>query len=704
MSKLIIKRDGKKEDFDVYKIIKAVNKATNNVLNYDKDEFINIILNDTVDMEQVTVEEIHTLVFNTLNKLDYNQIAENYNSYRKGRDHIRYKKSNIMKTIKSIAVETDRDNANVGNNFSAKLLRIASEANKWAVLSEMPKDKAKLHENGDLHYHDLDSFNLTINCLHNPTARLLKNSFNTGYGTLRTPKRLNSVAALICIIIQSSQNDMFGGQNIGALDNIIAPYIDIERQNIRNEYSKFIKDENELYNYSEGILYESVKQCMEAIIYNLNTMHSRAGSQVPFSSTNIGIPVGTEQEKKDSALACEVFLKMYNRGLGDGEPAIFPNIIFRVKDGINKTKNDPYYNSFKVACEVAAKRMNPTFLNLDSETNLEYYNKGILMELMGCRTAVISNINGEDGCEGRGNIAPVTINIPRISLLANGDLNKFFNILDKRIEQAKDSLLYRYEVLKGLKVNDLPFVAGQKLMKGSEDLNMNDSIEPILKQGTWGIGFIGIAEAVYALTGKHHGEDRESEKLAFEIVNRIRLFTDKYKDEYKLNFACYASPAESLCYRFMKLDKEKFGIIEGVTDKGFYSNSFHIPVNHKISMSDKIKLEAPFHKICNGGHITYVEFDGYPTGKMIERVIEKSFTETDIHYLATNFHIKYCSNCMKYLQEEENVCTCGSTNFQGISRITGYLSLDERFGPGKYNERKNRISHVNGKNVYSSIK
>lgn len=390
MDRRIIKRDGKYESFDINKIINAVNKSTNNELKYNVDEFTHNIEDFilSVDEDSLTVENIHEIVVKTLKDMGYTKIAENYDSYRKDRDRIRSKKSDIMKTIKSIAVETDRDNANVGNNFSAKLLRIASESNKWAVLSEMPKEMARLHENGDLHYHDLDSFNLTVNCLHVPTAELLERGFNTGYGTIRPPQRIGSAAALVCIIAQSVQNDQFGGLNIGALDNILAPYVNKTRKALAEKYNKIFNMANAdakamIDNIVEEELENEVRQAMQAIIYNLNTMHSRAGSQVPFSSVNIGIPVGDEQIKKDSALVCKIFLEEYNKGMGNGEACIFPNIIFRVKDGINKRESDPYYHLFKTACISSSKRMNPTFLNLDSSTYKPYYDKGILMELMG---------------------------------------------------------------------------------------------------------------------------------------------------------------------------------------------------------------------------------------------------------------------------------------------------------------------------------
>lgn len=438
---------------------------------------------------------------------------------------------------------------------------------------------------------------------------------------------------------------------------------------------------------------------MQGIVYNLNTMHSRAGSQVPFSSINIGIP-----RCDDAALVCKVFLEEYEKGLGKGEQPIFPNIIFRVKDGVNKKPQDPYHYLFELACRVASKRMNPTFMNLDADFNKKYYDKGIVPATMGCRTYVCSNVNGPEGPEGRGNIAPLTINLPRLGILCGKDVNKFFELLDDRLALAKEALMHRYSVLKKLKVKDLPFVAGQKLMLGSENLSSEDSIEPILKQGSWAIGFIGLAETLTAITGKHHGEDSASRELGFKIISHIREYTDKLTEETHLNWSCYATPAEGLSGKFIKQDQKMFGIIKGVTDKDYYTNSFHIPVGFPISIKDKIDIEAPYHKLCNGGHITYVELDGYPDGESIMDILNYAYTKTNISYIGINFHIRYCRDCGKYLEESQDTCpVCGSRNIQGISRVTGYLSLDERFGAGKTAERADRVSQNDHMKVYRNI-
>ena len=703
----VIKRDGRIDEFHRDKISNAIMGAANEIaVNFEEDILLDTVEKavsyiEAIGKDKITVEEIQNCVERALKESKSFQVAVAYSNYRQERNRVRELKSDLMKAIEKIGVETDRDNANVGNNFSSKLLRIASESNKWHNLAAMPKYLARAHEVGDLYYHDLDSYNLTTNCLHIPTRKMLENGFNTGYGTINRPKRIETAAELSCILLQSTQNDMFGGQSHPNFDNDMSVFVQPTREEIIQEFKELGLPEERINELVEKRLKSRIHQAMQGVVYNLNTMHSRAGSQVPFSSVNIGLP-----ESEDAALVCEAFLEEYNKGLGKGEQPIFPNIIFRVKKGVNREKEDPYYYLYKLACEVAAKRMNPTFMNIDADFNKEYYDKGYMPATMGCRTYLMSNIKGEPGGTGRGNIAPVTINLPRIGIQAKHDINKFFEILEERINLAKESLLHRYDVLKKLKVKDLPFIAGQGLMKGSEGLNEDDSIEPILKQGTWGIGFIGLAETLVALIGKHHGESVEARELGYKIVSFLREKTDMLTKETHLNWSTYATPAEGLSGKFIKMDKSLFGLIPGVTDKEYYTNSYHIPVKYPISIKDKIDIEAPYHKMCNGGHISYIEVDDSPSGEVIMDIINYAYKYTNISYMGVNFHIRYCKNCGETLKNNEKRCPkCGSADIQGISRVTGYLSLDERFGPGKVQERADRITHTESHtHVYNSIK
>ncbi|URZ02136.1 anaerobic ribonucleoside triphosphate reductase [Clostridium felsineum] len=698
----VVKRDGRQVVFDSNKIFNAIKGAADEI-GYDikQSDILELTQKviervENIKIKEISVEEVQNVVEEVLLENGNREIGMAYCTYRKERTKVREIKSDLMKVIEKIGIETDRDNANVGNNYSSKLLRIASESNKWHNLSAMPKKISRAHENGDIYLHDLDSYNLSINCLHIPTKEVLQSGFNTGYGYIRPPKRIESAAELSCILLQSTQNDMFGGQAHPDFDNDMAEFIEPTRQQIRHEYEEIGVTSDKLDENVEKKLVKIVGQSMQGIVYNLNTMHSRAGSQVPFSSINIGIP-----KSKDAALVCEIFLKEYEKGLGNGEQPIFPNIIFRVKEGVNRNENDPYYYLFKLACRVAAKRMNPTFMNIDADFNKEYYDKGYIPATMGCRTYIMSNINGEPGVKGRGNIAPTTVNLPRIGILAKGDVDKFFELLHSRLEIAKESLLHRYNVLKKLKVKDLPFVVGQNLMKGSENLKPDDSIEPVLKQGTWGVGFIGLAETLVALTGHHHGETEESKELGFKIISYIRDYLDDLKKHIKLNWSCYATPAEGLSGKFIVKDKAIFGEIPGVTDKDYYTNSYHIPVGFDISIKEKINIEAPYHKLCNGGHISYIELDDYGDEETIMNIVRYAYESTNINYIGINFHIRYCRDCGEYLDASDMKCPkCSSHDIQGISRVTGYLSLDERFGAGKAAERADRVSQGTGIHCY----
>ena len=651
--KYVLKRDDRKVPFDQKRIEKAIIKAIeatrSNIVYSDIIKIKENVLKKINELgEVVSVEEIQDLVVSAIRECGYKDLANAYNSYRYERTKQRQLKLDIINTIRKIAVETDRDNANVGNNFSAKLLRIASEANKWFILlSLLPKHIAKAHEVGDIYVHDLDSYNLTINCLHIPTSKLLHRGFNTGYGTILPPKRIEVAAELLCIILQATQNDMFGGQSHPNFDNDLAPFVISTKNEIIKEFNELkIPHGEEFDKMVNKKLFKRIRQAMQAVVYNLNTMHSRAGSQVPFSSINLGLVNSPE-----AAMICQAFLEEYHKGLGLGEQPIFPNIIFRVKKGVNRDPGDPYYYLFQIACEVAAARMNPTFMNIDADFNYEYYTStGVIPATMGCRTYLFSNVNGKPGVEGRGNNAPGTINLVRLGILANGDIDKFFKSLDEKIALVEEQLMHRYEVLKKLKVKDLPFVIGQGLMMDSEGLGPQDSIEPVMKNGTFGIGFIGLAETLKTLIGKHHGESKEAQELGLKIVTHIRNRCDEITQKRKLNFSCYATPAEGLSGKFIKQDLEMFGPIPWVNDKAFYTNSFHVPVDYPISYAEKIKIEAPYHKLCNGGHISYIEFDDYPSGEQVEKIIRWAYENTNINYVATNFHIRYCCDCAQRMQ------------------------------------------------------
>ena len=702
----IIKRDGRHTKYDAGKVIRSVLNAAKSAKQNIEEEVLSNILEiveskiSELNKDTISVEKLQDFIQSAIYIQGLRLTKDCYMEYRKERNEVRETKSDIMKVIKKIGVHTDRDNGNVGNNFGAKLLRIASESNKWQNLANMPKHLAKAHEQGRYHLHDLDSFNLTFNCCSH-SLDPIKNGFKTSYGTIRPAKRIEVAADLSCILLQCAQNQMFGGQSIDDFDNDMACFVELSKEEIYNEYKELMKDcsEDEIKAKVNEKLEKVVQQAMQSLIYNLSTMESRSGSQIVFSSLNIGLP-----KNEYAALVCKHVLIEYGKGLGAGEQLIFPNMVFAVKAGVNRDPGDPYYYLYQIACEVASRRLNPTFLNIDASYNLPLHEQGIRISTMGCRTSTVDNINGPKGAARRGNIAPTTINIPRLGIEAklhqketgcseDEMIQFFFDSLDEMLDLSRESLLYRYEVLKQLKGKDVPFLIENKMYVGSEEVGLNDSIEPLLKQGSYAIGFIGIHEALMAMFGKHHGEDDKCYEMADRIVKTIRAYCDKYKEIDKLNWSCYAAPSEGLCGRFIAIDKAKYGVIPGVTDHDYYTNSYHINPAFKISVKDKIQMEAPFHELSNGGRISYVELDDYPTPETIEKIITWAFKNTNIGYVGINFHVRYCKDCGQLLRTEEVCPECGSNRTQGVSRITGYLALDERFGKGKAAERADRIAH-----------
>jgi len=671
--KEIRKRDGRVVPFDPEKITDAIFKAARAVGGSDRGIAENLTRQVIENIKEKVpsgvipaVEEVQDEVEVVLIENGHARTAKAYILYRDRRTRIRDGKSELMDVVKEILVETNRENANVNNSPSAKMLQIAMAASKQYYLSNLlPEEFARSHDEGALHIHDLDYYSKTLNCLQIDLSHLLKEGFNTGYGYIRPPKRIASAAAQAAIILQSNQNDMFGGQSFPHFDRSLGEVI-------------------------RGLKtlpgYEEIYQAMEGLIYNLNTMHSRAGAQVPFSSINLGTDT-TEEGRMVSRAVLEAF----RRGLGRGESPIFPNLVFRIKEGINFYPEDPNYDLYRLALQVAARRMNPTFSFMDSSFNRQY---GEEVSYMGCRTRVIANRHGPEVSAGRGNIAPVTLNLPRLALECRGQQDLFFVQLDRLMRLGARQLLHRFEVLSRLKARDLPFLMGQKLYLDSDKLGADDSIREIIKHGTLAIGFIGLAETVHLLTGRHHGEDKEAHALGEKIVEHMRRRTDAYSDEYDLNFVLVATPAEGLAGRFVAIDRARYGSIPGVTDKEYYTNSFHIPVNYTLSIADKIAAEGSFHKYCNAGHISYTELEA-PPGQNIEAVdrIVRRMAESDIGYGGINYPLDECRICAHNGVFNGSCPQCGSPDIRHIRRITGYLSTDERFNHAKLSELKDRRVH-----------
>ena len=426
---------------------------------------------------------------------------------------------------------------------------------------------------------------------------------------------------------------------------------------------------------------------MEALIYNLNSMHSRAGAQVPFSSINIGTDTSPE-----GRLITRSLLLAHERGLGHGETPIFPNIIFRIKKGINLDPGDPNYDLFQLAMRVAARRLNPTFSFMDSSFNVPF---GSEVGYMGCRTRVIANRHGAEVTTGRGNLSFTTVNLPRLGIKAHGNLETFYRELDRILVLVGRQLYHRYRIQSKLKVKDMPFLMGQNLYLDSERLKPEDPIGPVIKHGTLSIGFIGLAETLTVLTGVNHGEDPDAQQLGLEIISHMRQRVDELAAEYDLNYTLLATPAEGLSGRFVTLDRKTFGSILGVTDREYYTNSFHIPVHQEISCFDKINLEAPYHRLTNAGHISYVEFSAPPIDNLeaFERII-RQMAEADMGYAGINFPIDECRVCGHQGIFAEDCPSCGSSAIRRVRRITGYLSTVDRFNDAKRMEQVNRKTHL----------
>ena len=707
----IIKRDSREAPFDATKITACIDKVFAAVGGYNGDsKHISFTLTLAVlkKLEEefsdkaFTVENVQDLVETVLVEGGYTKAAKSYILYRQKRTDIREARSELMDAVAEIVRETNKDNANVGNSPSAKVLQISEAASKSYYLKRvLPADETAKHLSGDIYIQDLSWYGKTLTCLQIPLGRLLREGFNNGHGSIRTPKNIRSAAALAAIVLQSNQNDMHGGQSYAFFDRDMARYVDIERA----RQDKLLREnlntlgleapEDEIIALVDKHTRHETYQAMEAFIYNLNTMHSRAGAQVPFSSINLGTDT-----TPGGRLITECFLLAYERGLGKGESPIFPNLIFKCKYGINFDEGDPNYDLFKLAMRVSCKRLFPTFSFCDASFNSIYGTEEVAY--MGCRTRVIGNVNGPEVTDGRGNLSFTSINLPRLGIRAKKEMGRFYQLLDETLEFAMKQLMTRYHLQKNLRVRDFPFLMGQKLYVNSEDLGPNDKIEKAIKNGSLSIGFIGLAECLVALTGEHHGQSAGSQAQGISIVSHMRRRCDEASQKYGLNFTLLATPAEQLSGKFTKLDVDKYGVIEGVTDKKWYTNSFHVPVGFKISALEKITIEGPYHQYCNAGHISYIELESAP-GNNIEAYeqIIRAMSEADMGYGAVNFPLDICRECGRHgLQNEEKCVDCGSTDISRVRRITGYLSTLDRFNESKLAEEQNREKHENAGGVH----
>lgn len=658
-----------------------------------------------------------------------------------------------------------RENANInGNTAMGTMLQYGSTVSKEFCKTHILKPEHSFaHDNGDIHIHDMDFLNMgTLTCCQIDVKKLFNGGFSTGHGFLREPQDIISYGALAAIAIQSNQNDQHGGQSIPFFDYGLAEgvyktfkkfyignlakalnlfkgienndviknivynteketnqkvglkrdelYLNLEKEKLIQTFDIDEELVNKMQNFAFEESYKETDkktyQSMEAFIHNLNTMHSRAGAQVPFSSVNFGTDTSEE-----GRMVTKNLLLSQERGLGNGETPIFPILIFKVKEGINLNPEDPNYDLFKLSCRVSAKRLFPNFSFLDAPFNAKYYKKGepdTEATYMGCRTRVLSNVCGSETVSGRGNISFTTVNLPRLGIkhgIINNEkanLDGFFEELDEKINLIIEQLLERLEVQGNKKMKNFPFLMGQGVWKGSDELGPEDTLKEVIKQGTLTIGFIGLAECLIALIGKHHGESKEAQELGLKIVSHMRDKMDEATDKYKLNFSLMGTPAEGLSGRFTKIDKKVYGEIKGITDKEYYTNSFHVPVYYNISAYDKIEIEAPYHELTNAGHITYVELDGDPSDNLeaFETVI-KAMKDLGIGYGSINHPVDRDPICGFSGVITSNICpVCGRNEdesdikFERIRRITGYLvGTVDRFNNAKKAEVRDRVKH-----------
>ena len=772
---IVVKRDGKKVNFNGAKIALAIKKGFDSIPSEDEEtkkyteKDVYKVYNAVIDQiekegkDKIKIEEIQDMIEEQLQKKGYLDVYESFKAYRERRAQSRQvffdekRQHKFLKALENLglksAIEEDakRENANIdGDTAMGTMLQYGSTVSKEFAKSYLMKRKfAEAHESGDIHIHDMDFLPMgTTTCCQIDLNKLYENGFSTGHGFLRAPNDIMSYAALAAIAIQSNQNDQHGGQSIPAFDYYMAPGV---LKTFKKQFKQTVYDYLELTDFISfiainGIVREIDKlssiefdisifdgycrdsenlkrlfrlsydkalqktkrivyQAMEAFIHNLNTMHSRAGAQVPFSSINFGTDTSPE-----GRMVIEQFLLATDAGLGKGETPIFPISIFKIKEGINYNPGDKNYDLFKLACKVSAKRLFPNFSFIDAPFNLQYYKPddyNTEVAYMGCRTRVLGNHVDENKCvtAGRGNLSFTSINLPRLGIkhgIVNNektDLKGFYEELEEKLELVKDQLLERFEIQCNKRINNFPFLLGQGVWLDSEKLKPTDKLRKIYKHGTLSVGFIGLAECLKALIGEHQGESEKAQKLGLEIITFMRKKMDEYSEKYNLNFTLLATPAEGLSGRFIAMDKAIYGKIKGVTDREYYTNSFHVPVYYKTTVEHKIKTEAPYHALTNAGHISYIELDGDTTENVeaFEKVI-RIMKESGIGYGAINHPVDRDPVCGFTGVINDTCPGCGrhedDVKFERIRRITGYLvGTIDRFNNGKKCEERDRVKH-----------
>lgn len=728
------KRDGRIVGFNEEKIKAAIRKA---MLSTEKGEDNDLLcqISDRISYigkEQMSVEEIQDLVEIELMKSERKDVAKNYISYREKRSIARRSKTRdiFLEIINAKSNDITRENANMNADTPAgMMMKFASETTKPFVDDYLLSSEVKeAVQNNYIHIHDKDYYpTKSLTCVQHPLNKILHDGLCAGHGESRPAKRIETASILGCISMETAQNEMHGGQAIPAFDFYLAPFVrksyieeikkiedllgqkypqlyDIEIEDYVKKDLDFLQDTERIKQQAINQTVIRVHQAMEAFIHNMNTIHSRGGNQVVFSSINYG----TDTSAEGRCIIRELLLSTF-QGVGNGGTAIFPIQIWKKKRGVSYLPTDRNYDLYQLACQVSARRFFPNFLNLDAPFNThekwnindpERYNYEVAT--MGCRTRVFENRFGEKTSIGRGNLSFTTINIVKLALECREikdketRINAFFAKLDSILEITALQLHERYNFQKTALAKQFPLLMSS-LWIGCDNLNPNETIESVINQGTLGIGFIGLAECLIALTGKHHGEDENAQQLGLKIITYMRDRANEFCEKYQHNYSILATPAEGLSGRFTKKDKKEFGIIEGVTDKEYYTNSNHVPVYYKCNAKHKAEVEAPYHELTRGGHIFYVEIDGDATHnpESIMQIVDL-MDKYNIGYGSINHNRNKCLNCgYENSEKEMKTCpNCGSTNIDKLQRITGYLvGTTDRWNSSKLAELNDRVTH-----------
>ena len=756
----VIKRDGRVADFNVERIIKAITLAMSQTPGGIDIDLANKVASQVEksleDKVQASVYEIQDLVEKKLMASSRKDVAQSYITYRYNRDVARKSKTKevFLDIIGAKANDITRENANMNADTPAgMMMKFASETTKPFVDDFLLSQEARQAiKNGFIHVHDKDYYpTKSLTCLQHPLDKILENGFKAGHGSSRPAKRIETASILGCISMETVQNEMHGGQAIPAFDFYLAPYVrktyieeikkieqfvdkdlsklyDIDIKDYIKKDLKGLKDEERDMQAAINATVDRVHQSMEAFIHNMNTIHSRGGNQVVFSSINYG----TDTSAEGRCIIREILLST-ERGVGNNETPIFPIQIWKKKRGVNYLPEDKNYDLYKLSCKVAAKRFFPNYINLDATFNKhEKWDandpKRYIYECatMGCRTRVFKDRHGEDTSIGRGNLSFTTMNLPGLAIESALEAQEKTGVKFELGRGSEVNMTAAYKkAVKKIFINKLEEYAGivarqlydrykfqcsaiakqfPLLMSGlwvdSDKLKPKDEVEPVLKHGTLGVGFIGLAEALTVLTGKHHGESEESQKLGLEIIGELHDLVDGFAERYDLNYSVLATPAEGLSGRFTKIDKKKYGLILGVTDREYYTNSNHVPVWYKCTAEKKARIEAPYHAMTEGGHIFYIELDGDATHNpdTIEAVVDL-MDKYNMGYGSVNHTRSRCMSC-GFENADANLTkcpVCGSEDIDTIQRITGYLvGTTSRWNNAKLAELKDRVTHIGG--------